>query len=232
MVDANIIRESWEDAEDDDVVEDWDADEDEDNSTSPPPPPQKTTPKPKAKKAVVEDKKVAPADPYANETSAQRKARIERVQQQADLDSACSLFKMDNLSLGDDDKSNSVSNNITSSSTASDSPTGEFYSSEPCNLNEFLSLSAHITKRLEAFQSQKSYLPFVENLVVSLLGKMELVEIRKISSSITEVISQKQKERIALTKSAKKAIPSLKFNKQRDNVYDDLFPSADDDPFA
>lgn len=227
MVDSNIIRESW---EDDDVVEDWDADEDEDNSTSLPPPPplQKTIPQPKTQKAVVEEKKVASVDPYANETSAQRKARIERVQQQADLDSACSLFKMDNLSLGDDDNSS----NITSSNTASNSPAGEFYSSEPGNLNEFLALSAHITKRLETFQSQKSYLPFVENLVVSLLGKMELVEIRKVSSSITEVISQKQKERIALTKSAKKAIPSLKFNKQRDNVYDDLFPSADDDPFA
>lgn len=149
------------------------------------------------------------------------------------MDSACSLFKMDKLSL---------SNNTIIASSPPTAPTtpsssnislgGEFYSSSPSNLADFLSLSAHITKRLSSFQSEKSYLPFLENLIISLLGRMDLTEIRLISSSINEIISQKQKEKIALSKTSKKAPPSLKFSKQKDNVYDDLFPSADDDPFA
>lgn len=139
-----MVRDTWED-DDEDVKDAWDA-EDE-----PTPPPAATASAPvtstvKSKKSKGEATTTAAVDEAElNETPQERKARLERLVRERDLESAMSLFGI----TGSAKKESVATTTTTAAAAASASP---FDTMDPSTVAEFDQFTRIITKRFEAFE--------------------------------------------------------------------------------
>lgn len=137
-----VVKDTWDDEQD--VKDSWDVDEEE----------AKPAAKPKAaKQAVRPAAAAAKASPAAaaavvNETEGERKARLERLVQERDLDNAYSLFGIEG------GVRESAAKTLPGAATiAASSP---FDTLHPQTAPEFDQFARLITKRLEAFEVDTS----------------------------------------------------------------------------
>ncbi|KAL1920955.1 uncharacterized protein VTP21DRAFT_11590 [Calcarisporiella thermophila] len=190
-VDDNDIKDSWEEEEEE--LDDWEQEE-----------------KPVKKKVPlaqkIAERKAAEEAKRLEEEEMQRaeKARIEEenkipaserrraLELQADLENTSDLFSGVNIK----DKETAL----------------KLDTMNPTTKEQFEEFSRLLVERIQRHQKEKPYAHFIENLVRELCRPLRDVECRKISSSISALASEKQREAKANTKTSKKksnAKPSL-----------------------
>ena len=99
-------------------------------------------------------------------------------------------------------------------SAASDSTAegsgGYFEDVKPQTWSEFETLSGAIAKKLKSLDTSKHYPNFLETLFRALLLDRDIPEIRKLSNMASELVTTKQKDKLAqMSNTKKKAPPSL-----------------------
>jgi hypothetical protein len=151
--DMAVMRGDWKDEED--VKDEWDA-EDEKVTLPPPPPPPVAPIKSAPKKTTI------PPVIMENETEQEKKARLEKLVRERDLDSAMTLF-------GISGKSPTTGEACMTSSTRTAERTSEntiviqslFDSMNPTTVAEFDSFTRVITKRLESLEVTFAIFPLL-----------------------------------------------------------------------
>lgn len=218
-----VVQGNW---EDEDVAETWDQEEETKVETAP----RTTRPKPKTNITI---KTATTDDPIVDETEQERKARLEKLVQERDLDSAMSLFgvekKLENLAAA---KSNTA---------AASASTPAFEMSNPTSIPEFDSFTRLITRKLESLEGSRHYPQFVEGLVVALMGRREVPEIRKVVGVLSDMAAnklQREKQKVSsstgiTTSAASKPGASLKNTKPSKGAgrFDECHAGDYDDPF-
>jgi hypothetical protein len=203
--DLAVIKDNWDNEED--VADAWDAEEE----------PVVVEPVKQPKKPKAKPVETVLNDVPANETEYERKARLEKLIREKDLESAMSLFGI------------SASEKTTDSTPITNVVQSPFDTMTPITIPEFDQFARLITKRLEAFEAGKNYPQFLEGLIHTLMSRRDVPEIRKVAGVLTDMASQKIKEKQAATKA--KPPPSLKATKGS-GKYDDFDDFDDDDGFG
>lgn len=181
---------------------------------------------PERKPAAAAPKKAAPASKKQEEepleTAMERKLRLQKLQEAADLDNALHLFGAEHIVKGESESSAQPP-----LATTVPPPQPDWLQSlAPQTQKDFDAIVETLGKKLKGFEKSKFYLAFVENLAKALLADREVPEIRKIGGVITDLASIKQKERLS---AAKKPAPTLAGAKKSSrNDYAD-FGDFDDD---
>lgn len=222
---AVINNDRWD--EDNEVLDDWDIEE-------PVTKPAEQRPKPASAKPSKKNI-VAPTQPphtiVLNETEQERKARLEKLIRERDLDSAMSLFGLENKGVQQDTSSSSPIKQQTSSL-----PGGAFEAANPTTVPEFDQLTLLISKKLITLEGSRHYPQFLEGLVTSLLGRRDAPEIRKVAGVLSDMATVKAKEKAAAAlahggvKGKAASAVSLKATKSSKGSgrFDDCFTYADD----
>lgn len=207
--DFTVVKEDWQD----DVEDDWDASSEEEVVIE--------------KKPVMLAKK--PAAPVKKEveepleTAQEKKLRLQKLQEAADLDNAVHLFGSDFIKAEDEPTG-------TTTAPAKVVEIDWLQSLDPQTAKDFDAISATLSKKLKSFEKSKFYVQFVESLTKSLLADREVPEIRKVGGIITDLAALKQREKLA---AAKKPAPSLAGAKKSSrNDYADFDFDEDGDAFA
>lgn len=99
----------------------------------------------------------------------------------------------------------------------------------PSSRPEFDEYLKHLSAKISTFEGSAHYSYFVESLVRCAVASMSLDDTRKVSSSLTAMISEKQKAQ-SNSKKKKKGV-SLKMAKGGDSTYggEDLYSGQYDD---
>lgn len=110
---------------------------------------------------------------------------------------------------------------------------GYFENAKPQSWTEFEALSVAISKKLKSLDTSKHYPNFLETLFRALLQDRDVPEIRKLSNMTAELITAKQKDKLAQLGNKKKAPPSLAGAKKsgRADMMDDFAGDDDYDGF-
>ncbi|PJF18456.1 Eukaryotic translation initiation factor 3 subunit J [Paramicrosporidium saccamoebae] len=203
--DLAVVKDTWDDEED--VADAWDAEEE--------PVVVETAKVPKKPKAKPAESYVS--DVPANETEHEKKARLERLIREKDLEHAMSLFGI------------SAPEKTADSAPTTSIAQSPFDTMTPTTVPEFDQFTRLITKRLETFEASKNYPQFLEGLIHTLMSRRDVPEIRKVAGVLTDMASQKLKEKQAATKA--KPPPSLKATKGS-GKYDAFDDYDDDDGFG
>ncbi|KAJ1507988.1 hypothetical protein HMI54_003634 [Coelomomyces lativittatus] len=213
----------WEEEEEEGnaIKDSWDVLSDEENSTEPVPPPiepKSNTPSPKLapKKLTVENVTQNDASDRS-ETLTQKKLRLQRVVIQSDEKNINDLFG--NLSL---EQTTSLPENNVSL------PPIDSFPSDMKVTKEFLEdFSAKLMNQFLHFENHSYYVFFLETLVKNLFSRLQVEDIRKMSSVLNILANEMQrKERDS---SKKKKAPTKKQVKVTASVYEDEDPGDFDD---
>ena len=219
-----VKNDHWD--EDNEVLDDWDVEE---PPTKPAEHRSKPIPVKPPKKNIPVPAQPSQAD-VLNETEQERKARLEKLIRERDLDSAMSLFGFENKGAKDTFTSSPIKQQTSSL------PGGAFEMANPTTVPEFDQFTLLISKKLTALQGSRHYPQFLEGLVTSLMGRRDAPEIRKVAGILSDMAAVKAKEKAAAASThggAKgKAAPavSLKATKSSKGSgrFDDCFTCADD----
>lgn len=152
--------------------------------------------KPAASKVPTTKGKVENA-PVPEETELSRKLRLKKLQEAADMDNAAALFGSDFMVKAEDIQETPV---IVKQ-------VDWLESLNPTTPKDFDQIVEKLGKKLKTFESSKHYIGFVEGLTKALLASKDIPEVRKVASSLTELVALKQKEKTAAA--SKKKAPSL-----------------------
>ncbi|KAI8819865.1 eukaryotic translation initiation factor 3 subunit J [Fimicolochytrium jonesii] len=224
-----------EDASDDDVKDAWDASDEEGEKTAEQKSSSTSAAAPKKKKTLAQKiaerkeeeerkraefaqkqaKSTADDDEYPDETPEERKARLQQAVVEADLQNAKDLFGA--VPAGQPAASNSKLETM--------NPTTKL------DFDEYLK---EVNEKFSTFESKAQYSYFVESLVRSLLVPLNLEDTRRISSSVTAMINEKQKaqktvggKKKARKKAALKSGPGAEGGIDTTN-YDDVYDDYED----
>ncbi|KAJ8102799.1 eukaryotic translation initiation factor 3 subunit J [Lipomyces tetrasporus] len=217
-----VPKSKWDDEEDSDepVLDSWDASESEDEKPAKPvmaAPPKKTL---KQKIAEREEEarkkmeeKIKQLEAEKNETPAERRARLQAIQLQADLDNAADLFG-DVVALEDKE--------IPASSVPTESVLAESVPAEsgvllkepeledlalmkPKTREQFDELNARLGDVLTSLSGNPAYATtFLPSLMKALVQPLNSEQVRKCASTLTAVGNEKIKEERAADKPSKK----------------------------
>lgn len=182
--------------------------------------PEKKTPAPKKPAAPA----AAAVKEEPVETALERKLRLQKLQEAADLDNAMHLFGAEHIVKDEDVKETHTAPPM---ATCIPPPQPDWLQSlAPKTQKDFDAIVDTLSAKFKTFDTNKLYIPFVESLTKALLADRDVPEIRKIGGVITDLASIKQKEKL---QAAKKPAPSLAGAKKSSrNVYAD-FGDFDDD---
>ncbi len=257
---AVVRDDNWDDEQDDQVADDWDAPED--NQPVSKVATAKTKPAAstgtKREKALPSSKStlqgaVPPGTttaPSHQETDAERRARLEKIVQERDLESAMELF---GISGSSKTSSSGIAASVTGASTSNDT----FETFTPTTTVEFEQYSRMISRRLEMLAESRQYPGFLEHLINTLMSKRDVTEIRKVAGVLSDMAVTKQREKVAAAQqlqqqqqqqqssisssnsnsSASKKAPAMislkatKASKGSSGRFDDCFDYRGDDPF-
>ncbi len=125
---------------------------------------------------------------YANETEAERRARLEKLVQEGDLENALSLFGLEGAARSG------------AAGSAGTKPiiktiTSPFDTMSPSTMVEFDQFQELIVRRLGSLEGAKNYPTFLHNLIMALMTKREVQEVRKVATAMAELVSAKMKEK-------------------------------------
>ncbi|KAJ3271494.1 Eukaryotic translation initiation factor 3 subunit J [Terramyces sp. JEL0728] len=220
------VASKWDDEDaDDDVKDSWDADSDEDKpkpKVAAPVKKKKTLAQKIAEKKELEEQEALARQAELEETEQQKKERLAKSVMESDLENARAL-------VGDLD-SNSVLKAVASSSTGLDTM-------DPKSRQEFEDYAKVVMKKFSTFEHQPSYAHFVEILVREMVIPCSLDDTRKISSSLTAMINEKQKamkDSKGKKKPVKKSLNTAPRGALGDAQYDgrsELIPDEYDDAY-
>lgn len=209
--DEQVLKDQqWD--EDEDVLDAWDAEEEEEErpreKEKEPKAPSRTksaSEKPEGK-ASAGQKMVptaATATEPTNETEAERRARLDKLVKERDLESAMELF-----GIGGQPKKSTTTGTAGANTTPSQqsaaaavaaSPPYSFETASPGSMAEFDQFSRLISRKLEGLEGHRYYPQFLEGLVNTLVGRREAPEIRKISGVLANMATLKAKQARAST---------------------------------
>lgn len=169
------------------------------------------------------------------ETELERKLRLLKLQKESDLDHAADLLGISREQLAQDLPSTNISssNNNTTGSVIVTNPDLE-------TVADFEQYADDLIKQhINPYASHKYFPHLLENLIINLIKSRDIVEVRKVGGIIQDIISQKQKEKLALekanAKNKKESAPSLVGGSKKhgksidihdygnDNDYDDFY---------
>lgn len=174
----------WDEGDDGEVLDNWE-EELEEPVVVKKPTVTPTIPKPKKQQAKQEDEN---DDVDLLETEAERKLRLEAAVKRADLDNACDLFGVDRKTVDLDDLS-------TATRTATTRAGGHFETADPQSIPEFEKFAEYVAEQLNSRLGQrKNYHAFLDSLIRKIVQPRELLEVRKISGVLSEMVTTKQKE--------------------------------------
>ncbi len=167
--------------DDADVADDWEAELDAEEDAARPRARAPPKPRPAAPAPYV--------DPHAGETPQQRKARLDALEKQRDLEAAMDLFGVG----GDARPAQSAPAPAPAPAAASASP---FDTMAPTTVAEFDALARVVLRRCEALEAEGSshYGGFVESLVNGLMARRDPAELRKVSAHLADVAARRAKE--------------------------------------
>ncbi|KAK9320327.1 eukaryotic translation initiation factor 3 subunit J [Lipomyces orientalis] len=217
-----VPKSKWDDEEDSDepVLDSWDASESEDDKPAKPvtaPPPKKTLKQKiaereeEAKKKMEEKLKQLEAE--KNETPAERRARLQAIQLQSDLDNAADLFG-DVVTL--EDKKVSASSMPAESVPAESVPAEsgvllkepeleDLALMKPNTREQFDELNVRLCAALTSLSRNPAYATtFLPSLMKALVQPLNSEQVRKCASTLTAVTNEKIKEERAADKPSKK----------------------------
>ncbi|KAJ3306568.1 Eukaryotic translation initiation factor 3 subunit J [Kappamyces sp. JEL0829] len=183
---AKVAASKWadEDVSDGEVKDSWDADSDEEKKPAVPakkasPPPKKKTQLQQklAERKAAEQAAQAQKEAEKNETAIERKVRLANSVMESDLENARAL-------VGD-----------LEISRPKPEVEGELHLGNmvPGSRTELLEYADLFKKKLDTFNSHASYSVFAEQVVRDLVAPLTVDETRKISSSLTAILNEKQK---------------------------------------
>lgn len=236
----------WDEDENEDVLDAWDAEEEDEEKKKKE---KKTLPRAesaggktegraaasqKAPKAAAAAAAAATMVPI-NETEAERRARLDKLVKERDLESAMELFGIN----GQPKKSTTnmagaSAGAMSSQPPAAASPPYSFETASPGSMAEFDQFSRLIGRKLEGLEGHRYYPQFLEGLVNMLVGRREAPEIRKISGVLANMATLKAKQaRASATRgsSAGVAAPVTLNNTKASkgsSRFDDCFAGYDD----
>jgi hypothetical protein len=108
---------------------------------------------------------------------------------------------------------------------------GYFESAKPQSWSEFEALSAAVVKKFKTLETSKHYPNFLEGLFRTLLTDRDVPEIRKLANMASELVSSKQRDKLAQMNAKKKAAPSLAGASKKSGRADMMDFGGDDDDF-
>ncbi|KAJ3291009.1 Eukaryotic translation initiation factor 3 subunit J [Borealophlyctis nickersoniae] len=190
-----IKKGDWddEDAEDEDVKAAWDDDDEEEEKPAPKTSSTPTTPPTPAKKKQNIKKTIAAKkeeeerkkrelaakraeDEFADETPEERKLRLQKQVMEADFEHTKDLF------------------GGISSASANEAPaSSKMESMNPDTKADFDEYVKVVMEKFSTFEKSSSYSYFVETLLRDLLVPLNVDDTRRISSSLTAMLNEKQK---------------------------------------
>lgn len=217
--------------EDEDVLDAWDAEEEDKEDKIK----KEAPPKAKPVDKKVEKKASTVATAPANETDAERRARLDKLIKERDLESAMELFGISGKSVAPA-TSGSATSSPSKQTTTSASPVSSFETASPESMAEFDQFSRLISRKLETLEGHRYYPQFLEGLVNTLVGRREAPEIRKISGVLANMATLRAKQaKTTATRGpstagapAAVALKSMKPSKGSGR-FDDCFAGYDDD---
>lgn len=167
------VLDKWDDEDSDDAPEEWDVSSDEEEEIAPAPKPvPKPVPKPKAQKKLKEKIQEKESNEKNLETEIERKLRLQTSVIESDLEAAKTLFgdaivaaAQSNISLGDPK------------------------SREDFNQYAISLMGLHLKQHV----ASPHYSTLVEQLMREMIANLSVDETRKLSSTLTAILNEKQK---------------------------------------
>ncbi|KAJ3311036.1 Eukaryotic translation initiation factor 3 subunit J [Boothiomyces sp. JEL0838] len=209
----------WDDEDADDVKDSWDADSEDENPKPKvvvPVKKKKTLAQKIAEKKEKEEQEALARQAELEETDLQKKERLAKSVLESDLDNARALV-------------GGLESN--SSLTSVGSPVTGLETMDPKSRQEFEDYAKLVMKKFATFENQPSYAHFVEILVREMVIPCSLDDTRKISSSLTAMINEKQKamkDSKGKKKPVKKSLATAPRGALGDAQYDDEYDDAYD----
>ncbi|KAI8053472.1 eukaryotic translation initiation factor 3 subunit J [Syncephalis plumigaleata] len=188
-VDDGEIKESWEDSDEEKETK---------QATSAAAPARKKVPlaqriaernaENERKRQEIANRKAAASSEDEDEDPAERKKRLAALEQAADLENANDMFR--GVTVQDKDNADKING------------------MNPKTKEEFEAFKTALVERIETFKNNRFYASMVDGLVTEVCRSLKDVDIRKISSALSRIANDKQRE--AKAKEKKKGASTKK----------------------